>query len=221
MEAAVQRAASLVPNKTLLPLTFGDVRFAVKVAAERQARNRRAGVQNLRFAHRRSDFDVGLQGLLGEVAFWKALHGGNVADLERSCLADTRPVSAKRDRFDVTLLLRAPAQDEAKAAAAAPATTTLTFDVKTTYRRFTLMVKPHKAVKPPAMYALLAVPPGWRRAARDLTHVKDDTQHAMDLLFRGVVASETVFSQPVTDGPGGKGHRIANEDLKAFHVESH
>jgi hypothetical protein len=105
----------------------------VRMAIERQSRNRVGGTRNMRFSHSLSDETANIIGVLGEYAFSR-MHGLPVEIYDTACRG-----AATETRFDASF------------------GNGMCVDVKTTSNQNirSLMVPAHKMHNPPAFYALM------------------------------------------------------------------
>jgi hypothetical protein len=161
-----KRPAPIVPIGTRYTLTRDEMRECVRIGRERNQRNRSEGRLNRRYASHRTDDDISVQGVIGELAF------ARLFDLSID-IHDTTCRSARTEvRFDAIM----PPYG-------------WTVDVKTMIGRDgPLRVNHWKLPNPPDLYALLVY------TNYDAEKPLDAQVAAMPIIeFRGFASSATVF----------------------------
>lgn len=165
-----RRPTPTVPIGTRITLSAGEVAECVRMGMERHSKNQEGRRANRRFASRRDDADISVQGAMGEYAFCRMFDLAiNIYDTEcRSALTE-------RD-FDATLM---PERQ--------------TVDVKTaTHDSAPLRVAWWKRPNPPDLYALLVL------RHHDSTRLIADAcaSKLPTFEFRGFASAAMVFGDP-------------------------
>lgn len=162
-----KRPTREVPIGTRYALTQREMRECVRIGRERGKQNRAEGRASRRFSLHRSDDDISIQGVIGELAF------ARLFDLSID-IHDTTCRSAQSEtRFDAVMMPEG-----------------WTVDVKTTVARDgPVRVACWKAPNPPGVYALLV------HVNYDPSRALDAPQVALPVMeFRGFASAATVFA---------------------------
>nr|UDO47664.1 hypothetical protein [Pandoravirus massiliensis] len=162
-----RRPARAVPIGTRYALTQRDMRECVRIGRERGERNRAEGRASRRFSLHRSDDDISVQGVVGELAF------ARLFDLSIDIHDTTCRSAHSETRFDAVMMPEG-----------------WTVDVKTTVARDgPVRVACWKAPNPPDVYALLV------HVNYDPSCALDSPQSALPVMeFRGFASAATVFA---------------------------
>ena len=129
-----------VPGERSYTLTEEDLGFCTTIGTRREVANREANKRSLRFALRRTDQEINVQGVIGELAFLRMFA------LPEGLLQDTRCRNVYDDTFDAVM------------------TNGWTVDVKTTtVMSASLRVAEWKRRNPPSVYAFQIYDPLCKR----------------------------------------------------------
>lgn len=162
-----RRPTREVPIGTRYLLTQREMRECVRIGRERGKQNRAEGRASRRFSLHRSDDDISIQGVIGELAF------ARLFDLSVDIHDTTCRSAHSETRFDAVMMPEG-----------------WTVDVKTTVARDgPVRVACWKAPNPPDVYALLV------HVNYDPSRALDAHQVALPVMeFRGFASAATVFA---------------------------